>query len=257
MALLVLLAACTPGSVARVEPAGRPPALPAAASAAPVRLEPAPAPSLEPAAVPAGAIHGRVLGTAVGPPLADTVRVAFALPTDGDAEPAPEPIDWRRAGDRFEPHVLAVRVGQTITIRNEEQVCHRFFSSSPGMAFDLELLHPGMSCSLVFDRPGIAHVYCSLHGGKQATVVVVPSRYHGFVGPDGAFTFETPAGDYVVDTVGEGLASRPRHASVMPATTEVVDLDCEPALAPRPADDAARGGSAGEAAPRPQRPAQR
>jgi hypothetical protein len=157
--------------------------------------EPAPARARASKAV-TGSIRGR-LAAPQPPLLPDVPRVVTARPVGGAETPRRPDAVWRRVSGTFTPRLLVVSTGQTVRIRNDESICHRPFSSSTGNAFELPLLDPGDVGKVSFDEPGLVRVYCSLHAGEQASILVVPTPYFAVVGPTGEFALDgLPPGTY-------------------------------------------------------------
>jgi len=108
---------------------------------------------------------------------------------------------------------------------NEDRICHRFFASSKHNEFDLGLLQPGTSNEWQFQHPGVVHVYCSLHVGKQATILIVPTPYFAVVRPTGEFAIENLApGTYDLETWSEGVPRQRIRVDVRPWDTEIVRI---------------------------------
>jgi plastocyanin len=100
-----------------------------------------------------------------------------------------------RSSDRFEPHVLAVKVGTTVDFENLDQVYHQAFSISPAKRFDLGSQAPGEIRSVTFDSVGVVSVYCELHPATAGFIVVLP---------DDRFTQPDAQGDFVVPGLPNG-----------------------------------------------------
>ncbi len=246
VALLAVAQSCTPLPPAASPPIATVPA-PSVATSLVLVLPPAepppPAPMTEPASMatatestpdavadrPAeqrGDIQGRLVPMSSEQPLAASIpRAVFARPRHGKHPDTTTSLTWRRVDGAFSPTVLVVCVGQSVHIVNEEEVCHGFFSSSAPNAFDLGLVKPGASSTLCLTQPGTVHVYCSLHAGRQATILVVPSPYFGVVDPAGEFEIkELPPDEYVLETAGEDLGAQPQHVRVRGGGAELVEI---------------------------------
>jgi plastocyanin len=80
------------------------------------------------------------------------------------------------AGFAFHPKSLTVKVGTTVTWKNDDQFAHQVKSSSgdPGVAFDLGAQNAGQSVSHQFTAPGTYRYYCNIHHYMTGTVVVTP-----------------------------------------------------------------------------------
>jgi plastocyanin len=112
-------------------------------------------------------------------------------------EPAPAEAEINQVKRRFEPDVVAVPVGSTVSFPNSDPVFHNVFSLSKSKAFDLGNYPKGQSRSVLFEKPGIVLLHCHLHPNMSAAIVVAPNQY--FMRPDeaGGFAFSgVPPGRY-------------------------------------------------------------
>ncbi len=148
-------------------------------------------------------------------PVSGTVRT---LTRDG-AVPATaivyaEPLDAAppRAGGRFmltqknktfQPHVLAVPAGSTISFPNDDEIFHNVFSLAGPQPFDLGLYRAGQTRERTFNRPGSYRVFCNIHPQMTALVIVVPTPYTTTAGSDGRFVLELPPGRYRMTALSE------------------------------------------------------
>jgi plastocyanin len=97
----------------------------------------------------------------------------------------------------FTPHVLAVRVGTTVDFPNNDKVFHNVFSFRDGKKFDLGMYPKGASRPIVFDKPGLARLFCNIHPNMAAYVLAVDSPFFAVSIQDGTFTIaDVPAGTY-------------------------------------------------------------
>ena len=100
---------------------------------------------------------------------------------------------------RFLPRVVAVVAGTTVRFQNKDDVYHNVFSVSPAKRFDLGKYPPRAVNQVTFDRPGVVNLYCDIHPGMAAYVLVLPHRL--FTRPDrsGAFALPSlPPGEYTL-----------------------------------------------------------
>src|SRR3954449_7388373 len=144
----------------------------------------------------AGAPSVDVAGSATfkDKPLADAVVWVDA--PESRQDPRPEVVlDQRNLS--FSPHVLAVRVGTTVSFPNHDRVFHDVFSFRDGKRFELGLYPVGAVKQVPFDRPGLSRVFCNIHPGMAAYIMVVDSPYFGVTDRDGHFTLSgAPAGTF-------------------------------------------------------------
>jgi plastocyanin len=118
---------------------------------------------------------------------------------EGDLSGADKPVraELRQQSRQFEPRVLVVPAGSTVSFPNADPVFHNVFSLSSAKKFDLGYYPAGQSRTLKFDAPGVVQVYCHLHPNMYAAIVVVPNRWYARPGEDGTFSLhDVPPGDY-------------------------------------------------------------
>jgi plastocyanin len=89
---------------------------------------------------------------------------------------------------KFQPQVLVVRVGTTVDFPNNDKVFHNVFSFRDGKKFDLGMYPIGASKRIVFDRPGLARLFCNIHPNMAAYVMAVDTPFHAVSNERGAFT---------------------------------------------------------------------
>jgi len=227
---------------ARREPTPPPTeARPDGSSPAPEPAIPADMPELErveeePATLELG---GRVLAVGTGLPVqTDTPLVVLASPAGGDAGTSAfvdgemESVELELGdGDGSEAGFAITSPGRPVTFVNRGEICHSYFSTSPSNEFDLGLLNPGEARTLVLQHPGSVQVYCSLHAGKQVSLVVAPTPHYAKVAEDGGFTLEGLApGSYDLEVWGDDLRSRRVRAEVPQPAGEEIRISVGPGL---------------------------
>lgn len=113
----------------------------------------------------------------------------------GQAPPARVVLDQRNLS--FSPHVLVVRVGTTVEFPNNDKVFHNVFSFRDGKKFDLGMYPKGTSRPIVFDKPGLARLFCNIHPNMAAYVMAVDTPYFAVSDERGAFSIGgVPPGRY-------------------------------------------------------------
>ena len=140
------------------------------------------------------------------PELSGTIRVGARPQADAvvwiEAPDAPPPATPPRAvlDQRnlvFSPHVLAVRVGTTVDLPNNDLVFHNVFSFHDGKKFDLGLYPVGTSKRLTFDRSGLSRLFCNIHPAMAAYILAVDSPYFAVSDKQGRFVIRgVPAGTH-------------------------------------------------------------
>ena len=146
----------------------------------------------------AGPVFGADLAGTVhvsGKPAADVV-VWLDTPVPPAATQATRVvIDQRNL--RFDPQVLVLRVGTTVDFPNNDKVFHNVFSFRDGKKFDLGMYPKGVAKKIVFDRPGLARLFCNIHPNMAAYVMAVDTPYFAVSKEEGSFSISgVPAGTY-------------------------------------------------------------
>ncbi len=136
-----------------------------------------------------------------------------------DAAPlAPQPakvvLDQRNL--TFLPHVLAVRVGTTVEFPNNDKVFHNVFSFRDGKKFDLGMYPKGASKRIVFDRPGLARLFCNIHPNMAAYVMAIDTPYFAVTNDRGTFSIaDVPPGRYTYHAWRPGAQPLPGSVTVV------------------------------------------
>ena len=83
-------------------------------------------------------------------------------------------------GKDFVPRVLPVIVGATVRFPNFDPILHNAFSTSQSNSFDVGLYGQGEESEPVrFVNPGLVRVYCNVHHGMVAHILVLRSQFEG------------------------------------------------------------------------------
>ncbi len=96
---------------------------------------------------------------------------------------------------QFEPRVLVIQAGTEVIFPNDDPILHNVFSSSPENRFDLGLYGRSDGKTHRFDAPGLVRVFCNVHPGMSAHIVVVDSPHYMQPDQQGRFTLsDLPSG---------------------------------------------------------------
>lgn len=136
--------------------------------------------------------------------------------------PPPQPASIRQKDAMFVPHVLPILVGTTVEWPNLDDIYHNVFCMADTKQFDLGLYNSDQPAKrVVFDKPGQADVFCSIHTKMHCIVLVLTNPYFALADDKGRFTLhDVPAGTYQVRAWHERLPSQTREITV-PADGEV------------------------------------
>lgn len=160
--------------------------------------------------------------------------VVWLAPINGTAALAPplapKSAQMLQKNKTFEPHVLAIPVGSSVSFPNLDPFFHNAFSNFNGEIFDVGLYKPGSSRSVVFNREGVVRVFCNIHPQMSAVIVVLKTPYFGVSDRNGAFEIgRVPTGEYQLHVFDERAAQEAldqmeRRITVLTAGLELPPL---------------------------------
>jgi plastocyanin len=143
-------------------------------------------------AQPGASVSGRISVVERGNRQASDVGSAVLwLDSPGARAPAPRTVDIITEGKEFRPRVTVIPLGSTVNFPNNDPFNHNVFSVSQEAMFDLGLFGRRQSKSVTFSQPGIIRVFCNVHAGMAAFVVVRENAW--FTQPEGDGSFTIPA----------------------------------------------------------------
>jgi plastocyanin len=144
---------------------------------------------------PPAAVDVRGTATLRDKPLADAVVWLDAPGMRVDTAKPKVVLDQRNLS--FYPRVLVVQAGTTIDFPNHDRVFHDVFSYRDGTRFELGLYPVGAVKHVPFERAGLSRVFCNIHPGMAAYILVVDTPYFALADGDGRFTLAgVPPGTY-------------------------------------------------------------
>ena len=170
-----------------------------------------------PASAQEASVAGRLTLAVEGVRLADLGQTVVFLAADG----APAPASAKRATIRqrnayFAPDFLAIAVGQSVDMPNDDAIFHNVFSFSKPNDFDLGLYPAGESRRVTFEHAGVVKIYCSIHETMSGTIFVSPSPW---------FAVARASGDYQISGVPPGRHTLRVWNERLPEVTRAIVLD--------------------------------
>lgn len=128
----------------------------------------------------------------------------------------------RQKDASFVPHVLPILVGTTVEWPNMDEIYHNVFCMAETKPFDLGLYSSDQPAKrVVFDKPGQADVFCSIHTKMHAIVLVLTNPWFALADAKGRFTIrDVPAGTYQLRAWHERVPGQTKEIHV-PAEGEV------------------------------------
>jgi len=138
-------------------------------------------------------------------------------------------------GCLYRPHVVGVRTGQSLTIRNSDGILHNI-NASPTENRPFNVSQPvNMDTNRSFAVPEVMiPVRCDVHGWMSAYIGVLDHPYFAVSGEDGAVALEgLPPGDYVVEAWHERFGTLTRNITVTTGETTELSFEFTDAMAGR------------------------
>ena len=130
-----------------------------------------------------------------GHPVADAVVIVDAP----SRPPAPGRFTIGQHNMRFEPGVLVVPVGSTVTFNNLDPFRHHVYSFSAARKFEIKLFGAGQTRPVTFDKAGLVAIGCNIHDSMQGFIQVVDTPFAGKTDASGRVTIRgLPAGAHHV-----------------------------------------------------------
>ena len=115
--------------------------------------------------------------------------------------------EMAQVNKQFDPRVLVVPMGTSVTFPNRDTVRHHVYSFSPAKNFELKLYAGTAANPVVFDKVGIAVLGCNIHDNMAAWVVVVDTPYYARSSAGGTVSLaNVPPGSYRLRVWHPGLA---------------------------------------------------
>jgi len=185
------------------------------------------------AAVPAAAqetagVAGRVTLAVEGVRLGDLGQTVVFV-DDGESAPPPaKRATIRQRNAYFAPDFLAIAVGQSVDMPNDDAIFHNVFSFSKPNDFDLGLYPAGQSRQVTFKHAGVVKIYCSIHESMSGTIFVSPSPWFAVAKANGDFEINgIPPGKHTLRVWNEKLPEATRSVTLDPGKRERVEIQLE------------------------------
>lgn len=147
--------------------------------------------------------------------------------TGGAGQPPAEPVLLDQQGCTYHPHVMGVRTGQPIKIRNSDDTLHNIHPRPTINAeFNIGQPRKGMESIKSFDKQELMiPVGCDVHPWMRSYISVVGHPYFAVTEDDGSYEIRgLPPGDYEVEAYHEKLKTKTQKVSVKDGETARADF---------------------------------
>jgi plastocyanin len=182
-----------------------------------------------PAAAQDASVAGRLSLAVEGVRLADLGQTVVFLAADGATAPAlAKRPTIRQRNAYFAPDFLAIAVGQSVDMPNDDAIFHNVFSFSKPNDFDLGLYPAGESRRVTFEHPGVVKIYCSIHETMSGTIFVSPSPWFALARGSGDYEIAgIPPGRHTLRVWNEKLPEATRTIVLSPGEKQRLDVTLE------------------------------
>ncbi|MGV9010339.1 methylamine utilization protein [Brevundimonas sp.] len=124
------------------------------------------------------------------------------------------PLRMDQQNVQFQPYVLIVPVGGTVSFPNLDRVRHQVYSFSRGNRFELPLYSRGEAPTRTFSAAGVAALGCNIHDQMLAYIKVVDTPWAAKTDASGNLTLRgIPAGAATLRVWHPTLAGRGNEVS--------------------------------------------
>jgi hypothetical protein len=134
---------------------------------------------------------------------------AFPVPT--------QPVVLDQDKCRYTPHVVGVRVGQPLQVRNSDPLMHNVRSNAViNQSFNKSTPIEGIKFDHVFATKEVMVPFkCDVHGWMSAYVGVLDHPYFGTTAPDGKVVLgNLPPGTYTIEAWHEALGTKTQQVTI-------------------------------------------
>ena len=149
--------------------------------------------------------------------------------TVAGAPPVPSaPVVLDQTSCMYTPRVLGARVGQTLQIRNSDEVLHNLHSLSPkANAFNVSQPKAGMTYEVKLkDEDAMLRLKCDIHSWMTAFIGVVNHPYFAVTTATGEFEIrDVPAGTHPVRVWHESYGELTQSVRVTAGGTATVEFN--------------------------------
>lgn len=139
-----------------------------------------------------------------------------------------EPVTLDQNGCLYEPHVVGVQTGQTVSVVNSDDTLHNV-NAQPRNNDPFNFAQPvqGMTSEVTFENAEVMiPVKCDVHPWMASYIGVLNNPYFAATGAEGSFSLDNlPPGDYVIAAWHETLGEMTQNVTVATGETAEISFD--------------------------------
>ena len=146
---------------------------------------------------------------------------------DRTFDPPTQPAVLEQKGCLYEPHVVAMRAGQTLRVTNADSTTHNIHPTPANNREWNKSQAPGMSIEETFARQEVSvPVKCNVHPWMKSYVAVLKNPYFAVSGKNGSFEIkDLPPGTYTLQAWHEKFGTRTQQITVGANETKKLEFD--------------------------------
>ena len=159
------------------------------------------------------------------------VMVRVKGPVQGSFPVPATPVVIDQKGCQYHPHVLGIRVGQTLQLRNSDALLHNVHAlPKVNTPFNMAMPANRLTAESKFGKEeGMFLVKCDVHGWMTAYVGVFNNPFFAVTGTDGKFSIPNlPAGTYEIEAWHEKLGTQTAKVTVAAAKPGAANFSFAP-----------------------------
>lgn len=140
------------------------------------------------------------------------------------------PALMEQKGCLYEPHVLAMRAGQTLRVVNEDKTTHNIHPMPANNREWNRAQTPGQPIEEKFPREEVSiPVKCNIHPWMHSYIAVFKHPYFAVTGKDGSFELANlPPGEYTIEAWHEKLGTMTQHVKIAQGESKKIDFIFKP-----------------------------
>ena len=127
----------------------------------------------------------------------------------------------------FNPTLLPIVAGQTVSFPNRDAIYHNVFSVSPVKSFDLgQYKSTDPPKDITFDKAGLVPVFCNIHPQMISFVLVLENNVFGETDKEGKFVIpNVPPGRYTINAWKPKTQRMSSDIEVIPGQETVINFE--------------------------------